>query len=366
MSESSLSQVIIERLRTKASASRSRVARNTEQDKNCDMTEEYHYKKGIVVTNFTKVLSGFLSRSTIDLPSLQPYGTPAKALYREAEKHHYIFLDTHADPAALEMDKRWLKTQDDYIMRLRKEQLFDLFGYTYNGDVFVNNYVRGTFDPILFQGYLENFDIAKGHYFALFFPALRVLKRFSNSEEMLRLVFRHPPSDIEYAELGATIHAESLKMRYMKLVAIAPKLSYERFWIPVLEDYRDAIEHIISRAPPTPKPVVLYRGVESDYFLTKFMKNHMDRVHVANSFVSTSSSISVASDFANYENKCCFMRLYIPKGSRLLMMMGISRFNESEFLLSNKTQFYITKARTEKFCRQTHNIEMRTSSLVVI
>lgn len=78
------------------------------------------------------------------------------------------------------------------------------------------------------------------------------------------MFFTKPPSDIEFTELTSIITTTSEKMRYMKLVAIAPKLSYDRFWILVLEDYRDSIENIISKAPPTPKPMVLYRGAESD------------------------------------------------------------------------------------------------------
>jgi hypothetical protein len=184
---------------------------------------------------------------------------------------------------------------------------------------------------------------------------------------MFELIFEKTPKDYELAEVRAILHAESNVMKYMKLIVLAPKLSYDRFWIPVLEEYITALDDIIRKAPPVPHAIVLYRGVESDYFLTSFMKDHKQRVHVANSFVSTTSSVLVANEFVNYDNKCCFMRLYVPAKTHMIMMIGISKFKlEAEFLLSHKTQFYITKARTEKFCKGTFDLEMRTTSVVVI
>jgi hypothetical protein len=353
-------------LRSKATASRKRVVELAERDKECDMQGEMLVEEYGRITLFKKFLTGFLKTRTLDLPSAHPFVRSVKLRYREAAKAHHVFVDKTIDTAALVLDTKWMKAQDDYIMRLSKEQIFDLYGYTYNGDVFVNNYLRGTFDVAQFSNYLETFDIAKPNYFALFFPAMRVLKRFGKIPDMIRMIFNETPTDIDVDQINAIINSDSNVIKYMKLVVIAPKLSYDRFWIPVLEDYIAALEAIVSKAPPAPKAMVLYRGVESDYFLTNFMKDHKARVHIANSFVSTSASVAVANDFMNYENKCCFIRLYVPAGTRMIMMMGISRFDEAEFLLGHKTQFYITKARTEKFCKGTFDLEMRTTSVVVI
>lgn len=355
---------ISNKLRKRAQTARERVKVQAELDKNC--SADVKHSASITVTQVSKFLDKFLDGGTLDLPSAHPFVRKMTIDHRREFHKHHVYVDSSVDHDLLEVDQKWIKAQDDYILRLKKEQLFDLYGYTHQGDVFINNYIRGTFSVDDFKQYLEEFDIDYDDvYFCLFFPALRVLTR-SHSHDMLAL-FLEKPSESDVDELIAIKNAQTYEEKYIKLVAISPKLSYDRFWILVLENYRDSIEDIISKAPPTPKPIVLYRGVDSDYFLTKYMKNHVDRVHIANSFVSTSSSVDVVNKFINLLNKCCFMRLYVPAGTRMIMMMGVSRYAlEAEFLLSHKSQFYIKKTRVEKFCKGTLNSEMRTTTLIVI
>lgn len=368
----SVSQRVKDKLRSNALSSKIRVKAMAEKDKECSMRDEMHVSKYGDFTSLTKYLSGFLTSGTLDISSAHAFAVKEREPYRMAEKKEYIFVDQTVDKAALDLDSKWLESQDKYVMKLKKEQLFDLYGYSFDGDRFVNNYLRGTFNVEHFIQYLQTFDSTSSRYFALFFPALRVLQRFGTMPEMVRLIFHKTPTDTDIEEVHDILISETNVIKYKKLIALAPKLSFERFWTSVLEDYVEALEDIIRNAPPCKDTMVIYRGVDSDYFLTDFMKNHTDRIHIAKSFVSTSSSVSIANQFVNYDKKCCFIRLYIPAGTRMVMMIGVSRFQESEFLLGHKSQFYITKARMEKFCKRKHfggredAFEMRTTSVVVI
>lgn len=359
-----LTEKMIATLRSKASAARSRVHKKTALDTRCDMQELHHHEK-YKIGSAARFLSNFLKRQTLDL-SAQQHFRPVQLTLREVRKAEYIYLrDKHEE---MELDVQWLERQNRYIMTLGIEKMFNVYGYSYNGDVFVNNYIRGTFKVPEFQEYLRRFDVESVIYFPLFFPMVRVLKKYVDTD--LRIIFDNPASanDALRDKIVAAVKSDMENSeRYRALVPLAHHFSFERFWVAVLELYRDSLEDIIRRAPATTAPMVLYRGVESDYFLTKFMADHLDRMHIANSFVSTSSSVTVAAEYTNKDTHCCFMRIYVPKGTHMLLVAGVSRFNtESEFLLGHKTQFYITKTKVEKFCTDSYDFKMRITDLVVL
>jgi hypothetical protein len=115
-------------------------------------------------------------------------------------------------------------------------------------------------------------------------------------------------------------------------------LSFERFWKKVIKQCIDDLDNIISKCPATTKKMVVYRGVKDDYYLNG-TPNH---IYKTDSFVSTSINLISALDFAG--KNCCFKRITIMPGTRLLLMACMSVFqNEFEFLLGRTSQFYITK-----------------------
>lgn len=350
-------------LRSKAKAAKNRVQQKQEMDKLCN-SEIDHEMTTRMVVSFRDYLRNFLKDKTLDKHPAH-FGREEKVTLQWVQANQYIYLrDKHA---SIPIDEQWLHAQNNYVRTLDTESMFNLFGYTNNGDRFVNSYCRGAFDQQQFFAYLEKFNVHGITYFCLFFPALRVATKYG--QQTMHLIFAEPPSDMQMQEMLKLLDPHiTVSDKYVILVSMARHLSFERFWVSVLELYIDAIEMIIRNAPVTTAPLVLYRGVSTDYYLTKFMLNHRDRIHVANSFVSTSTSITVASDFIDYEGtKCCFIRIYVPPGSKMVYMQGVSYYNhESEFLLGHKSQFYITKSSTESFCKDTYNLKMRVSDLVVV
>lgn len=364
----SVSANVASTLKTKLQKARTHLEMKREKDASCDATHDTipETNKVYMIKSIRGFLSKFIKTSTLDL-NHRNYVRNVKVRLREAMKYQYIFLrDEHGD--ANNIDETWLKRQCDYVMNLTTEELFNLYGLTFHGDAFVNNYLRGTFDPVEFKQYLINIDPANTEdYFPLFFPALRVIAKYGASTIPIILEDSSPPGIINTAlSLIGTQVPNSEK--YKILVDIGKHFSYERFWISVLEEYAQSVQKIIQNAPATTQPMMLYRGVKSDYYLTNFMKNHKDRIHVGNSFLSTSSAIHVASYFSELEtSNCCFIRIFVPKGIRLLAMMGVSSFiDEHEFLLGNRTQFFITKSKTEQWCKDTIKFNMRVTDMVIV
>jgi len=348
-------------LRTKAERAKHKLELKKQHDKDCDINK-YKINNAYKVHSFQDYLQNFMRLDHLDKEP-QGHGRVVEGALEQIAKDEYIYLkDEHAH---LSINQEWLRTQNEYIASLNKEQMFDLYGYTYRGDVFVNNYTRGTFDIDAFKEYLlEDLHNAYEYeeYFPLFFPALQVLSLYGS--ETMHLVFDTPPSEEEIEDtmklLDPVVPAVD---KYIIMANIAYRFSYERFWVSVLETYKDRIEKLIRGSPATTERMVLYRGAKNDYFLSEFMLNHRQRIHVANSFVSTTSAITVLKNFVNKSKGCCVMRLYVPVGTHALLLHGLTGFGEAEFLLGHKTQFYITKSSTEKFC--TDKV-MRVSDLVVI
>lgn len=362
--ESDLPSSIVSTLRSKATRARKKIQYKRDMDPHCDANETKHFVK-YKVFSLNKFLSQFLDPGTLDLSHKQ-YGRVVRQNLQHVENVQYIFLtDKHQ---SMDIDNDWLQRQNEYIRSLSTEDLFNVYGYTYHGDVFVNYYLRGTFDVPEFKEHLRTFDVDNERYFPLFFPAIRAISKYG--ETTIHLVFDtlKPSEDAVAKAMSLQRKDVNNSDKYRILMSIAKDLSYDRFWVSVLEMYRDALEKIIRNAPATTQPMVLYRGVSTDYYLTKFMTSHKDRIHIANSFVSTTSAISVAADYVDFDTtNCCFMRMFVPKGTQMLLMAGISLFNdESEFLLGHKSQFYITKSSTEVFCKGNLNFKMRVTDLVVI
>jgi hypothetical protein len=354
---------ITAKLKSKAVQAKTKIQTKKEKERHCDNNVSRVKREEYEITELYPFLSNFLLRNTLNSTST---GRVNKKIMIEVRNQDWVLQNSKH--VHLKIDKDWLKAQDDYVKSLSTEDLFNIYGYTHKGDVYVNHYLRGSLDIKQFMSDIQEFaQLASEYdYFPLFFPALRVVARYSFQQ--LDILFQTPPMQKDKVTLSRLNHNNvSNTMKYEFLSSIADMLSFDRFWVSVLEEYVQCLDKIIRNAPPTTEHMILYRGVTTDYYLTKFMMDHRDRIHVANSFVSTSSSITQATDFVDFDTSCCFTRIYVPKGTRMILMAGISKYDEAEFLLNHRTQLYITKSGTEDFCKDsTHKFRMRVTDVVTI
>lgn len=367
-----IARSVVNKLKTNASKARRKAAYKETMDKECDADSELHPKRYSLIT-FHEYVRKFISGKTMDVLPRDYATTMYQTNLREMYSFHYAYLnDRHVKH--MELDPTWIKEQNDYLLTLSTEDIFNLYGYTHNGDVFVNNYLRDKFNTTKFHKYLKanvNVTAKSEYYFPLYFPALRALSKFG--PETVQLIFDDINESDENTKgivLKLTDSASSSMLnseKYVMFMSIAYKLSFERFWILVLEQYITTLNDIIKNAPATKQRMVLYRGVKDDHYLTQYMLSHRERIHVANSFVSTTSSISVAHDYTDLNNNCCFIRIYVPVGMKMLLIAGLSKYmSEAEFLMGHKAQFYITKSTTETFCKGSYDFKMRVSDVVLI
>ena len=95
----------------------------------------------------------------------------------------------------------------------------------------------------------------------------------------------------------------------------------------------ELIDGIFKSVPPLTENVIVYRGIKSSFMI--------DASFIEKSFVSTTVDTSIASEYAN--QKCCFFKIYIPKGTRVIPLVSCSEnASELEVLLPRNSHFKFT------------------------
>lgn len=358
------------KLKSKAEQARRKTSYKNAKDSECYARQVVLLEKYNTLV-LDKYLSGYLKKKTIDLTLHEFYKGKLGDMYDEVVFNYvkstdYIFLQD--EQKQVPINKDWLQKQHEYILTLSTEQLFNIWGYTHNGDVFVNNYVRGTFNPRKFLEYIEDFCTSHESYFPLFFPALKfITSRASNSQ--IHTYFKEFKPHLQQQVNKLCDSDVTTSDKYVTLVDVMKYLTLNS-WKAIIDMYSASLQNIIMSAPRTMEPMYLYRGVKDDHYLQTFMNKRYSRVFEPKSFVSTSSSITIGRRFTESLNACCFMRILVPVGTPVLLMLGMSQYKEeSEFLLNKATKFIIKKSSTEVFCTPFTAIykeKMRVSDLEII
>lgn len=257
-----------------------------------------------------------------------------------------------------DIDTEWITSMNTYIKSLSKEELFTVYGYTYNGDVFINHYMRNSLDINKFYISLKNNYNTDKIFFPLFFQTLNfmcridILKYFKTDSETIDFLKTNP--EIVDNHIKTIQSSQNLSVKYDSVRKLMYYMDYNIFWKQVLDDYKNALQNIIKNAPETKKPMYLYRGVESDYIVKDFKKHRNRNIIFNSSFISTSSILQNAYRFTNFIN-CCLMRILVPVGFRCLYISGMSYYDddesESEFLLGYDTIMKVNKARYQTLCQ---------------
>ena len=291
---------------------------------------------------------------------------------------------SHQDEFSI--DKIWLNKMNEYLSSLSIPELYNLFGYTYRGDVYVNKYSIDKLNVDMFYRNLtdiynefhisiRNGDISQihyykpntnsCHYFPLFFPAIDVLKNFLISSSVNHMYFMRNTTDHNYlyfknkyfngiTESNFNKLIESLinkciddtnvnfnnsyHCKYNSLRLLAPHIDYYKFWKLAIINYSNSLSDIINNAPPTKTNMYVYRGAYDDYFLKKYNDSQKrNNIFEMSNFMSTSLNITKAlKTFTNYVHVtnnynatsyiCCIKRILIPSGTKCILMDGVSAF----------------------------------------
>jgi hypothetical protein len=266
-----------------------------------------------------------------------------------------------------QLDLDWFAAQNEYKKKLSFRDVFTLLGYTKVGDVWANEFMRGSLDEDdFFQAIDDKFffkskkeAIEHGAYtiFPLFFTAIDELmstsdldyhKIIKNSDIHKTIKVQNKKElvtdMISYIKQNGTIN--NLATSYFYIMKMAPYLTID-FWKKCIQRFCDDLQRIIDGAPKLKKQMIVYRGVKNDYYLKHDVaKLKHIKVYKNDGFVSTSINVQKSFNFTALGKGCCLKKITLLPGSSALMLMGTSFFNEeSEVLLGLKTEYFIRKSR---------------------
>jgi hypothetical protein len=241
-------------------------------------------------------------------------------------------------------DKTWFSDSQAYTMKLPLRDQYTINGYTKRGDGIVNAWEHGWENgskKAFFYAYSNHVNILE-EFFPFFFQTLDFIDNYNGEIKDLFSNNTALPTDLQNAKDLINSKGDLLSVRYTHLAKVFVHFDYDRIWIPIIRTYMDDLNRIINNAPAIKKPLVIYRGVKSDYVL----QGAKDHLYTTNQFISTSLSPLSALGFM-HGLRCCFKRIIVLPGTRVLLMRPVSEYqNEDEVLLGNKTKFYITSNLT--------------------
>ncbi len=251
-----------------------------------------------------------------------------------------------------DFDIDWAYENMKYIEYLSLKDKLNLYGYTYNGDVYANTYLMGheeKFDSYLNEKIYRHseIDLANMHkheyYFPLFYQCLDLLlnnfkdeyQRKLNIKEDIIFELRNVIFDnIPLNELrdGKSKNIEEL---YVFITSRLRKFS-PSFYKDAVKLYVEDINRIIKNSPPTKKEMVVFRGAKDKYFYS----DKSNTKFINTTFMSTSFNLNKAFDFVKGE--CCLKKIILKKGTRCMFMESITQVeNELEILLGLNNEFRI-------------------------
>jgi predicted Ser/Thr protein kinase len=220
------------------------------------------------------------------------------------------------------MDRKWFAEQDKYIRALTPRQLFTVYGYTKWGDKWGHLYMSGKFDYGLYmQGIRSCTSVHSQNFYPYFFQA--------------RDFYKINTGDVEkdYTETIKRLIDEHKNIADFKIHTG----SIVSMWINDLNE-------IIANAPATTQTFHLLRGQGDDAYKTGAvaLAGVTGEVYTSERFCSATVDPNVAQRFTSGGHT--LQRITVLKGSKCLLMFGLSYFgDEKEVLLPRGATYQIYK-----------------------
>ena len=226
-------------------------------------------------------------------------------------------------PLELEGLDDWLKAQEAYIDALPTKDLDILRSYTSHGDRLVNGHCRGTLTDIrdLIRSMMIDESVPLAHSFYDQYDAYKT----KGLDLPKKTEFLDEKGDLLMDTFVTTLD------KNMGFFSNAANIT------SLLEQYKNDLVRIINGSPRHKKPIVVYRGIQSEAHLTGLRFQNID-------FLSTTlDPYSVLPFTKTYENttgrvrakfSCCVYEMTIEPNVPCMYMQFISRYaNEFEVLV---------------------------------
>lgn len=232
----------------------------------------------------------------------------------------------------MSFDGEWMKECDEYIRGLSNYDMFTLAGYTNHSHWYINAFLSGTMTEGSLQKRLLSTEQHKNWYFPFYMQARSILGEVDVDMEV---TVGNRTKRLSY--WLSRIEKEPMSDGYMVFIHIMQHIPWS-FWVKAMGLFKDDLKRIVAGAPPTKKKMVVYRGVKDDYFARP--EDVKRGYHTSDTFLSTTLSPRYANLFR--WDRCCFKRITILPGSRVLFMSGASFFKlDFQVLINAGSKFYI-------------------------
>lgn len=211
------------------------------------------------------------------------------------------------------IDMTWFHKQNKWLKTLSPREIFLLYGFSHNGDVWAHSYLDGRFDWKLFNDGVMK--LKPSQYLAFFFQAREFYK-------------------ISTGDMKKDYDAVLYRVRSEKDVNAIKS---------IIQMFVDELNALCQKAPATTKPFVVWRGVKDDTYMTGIK----DKQYVLNRFASTSIDGEVAFKFSKPTGSAqshTVQRILVLPGSKCLCMFGMTKYSgEFEILLPRGSVYMIRK-----------------------
>lgn len=308
---------------------------NEQREKFCKTKNPYELKEPIIFTHkilnipYLKVLGLGKEFNTSYLDSKHPEFKSSWVdidyQYSNYTKHD---LDHFYKHSCLELDFKWFEQQANYIKSLSKDDFLTILGYSQHGYNIINKWCIDENWWKSLQYYL--YENTGGEYFPFFHQMLNLFDHFKFSSKQEKIILN-------------LLNTNLLSVLYEKFIDNKKYMSsddWKPFWKEVLIEYSRDLERIIINAPKTSSCITLWRGSKTPYWSKSTLKDN-DEQYLFKNFTSASLELSSTEGFR--DDKCCLMRIIVPKNSRCLFLGSLSVFTEAEILFSKDSLFKLDK-----------------------
>ncbi len=206
----------------------------------------------------------------------------------------------------------WISAQGTYINKLNNYDFYTAIAYTVRSHQWIGPWLRGKKADAYFS-------TPPGFIVPLFPQVSALMDQDAYKTSTWARNFILTPLNQKYTWYSNNIHDMPIHLQNA-----------------AIELYVKDLRRIIKNAPPLPKSMVVYRGIDSDIFNGK-----LGAMHTLNEFASTAYVPQYL------YGKTRYMRLKLLKGTRVLLLQGLNKWDKNgEFeVLVNKGSRYIIRKR---------------------
>lgn len=233
----------------------------------------------------------------------------------------------------------WINAINNYIRSLSKDDMYTILGYSYHSFDFINSYLRGMMNKSKLKTLLERHVENREYFFPFYIQVFRLLPTLLKDNELKTQIITINSENKSIIYWIQEAIKRNREHAYFIILKIQVYFPYD-FWIHVMEQFKTDLHRIIDNSPPVTETITIYRGVNKDYFLN----GEKNQYYKNNTFVSC--SLNPYHSIKYTQDKCCLKRISILRGSKALLIAGLSHYNEYEILLNVNSVFYIHQKKT--------------------